>query len=707
VGVRSLIRGLLCCCLLAPNGAAQLPGQQVGLSNDSYLPTSAAAISSLRRGDADCLRALQKGPGAELAWGRAFESWHEALVASEVGDTVPVGMLTDDSVAVVPANQEQMSARWPDLDNSFARRTEAVEYAVLRRLCGLDVEDIARWTARFETPAADRLRSGNLLLGNSNGSRHTRLAAIERNFPATRAAVTAALQLLELELEAGRLKLAQNWLERARLNVSLLQEGASESLNAGLNRRANALANLDPRSREVSPAWTSASHFLPTASHPLVLPGYSKPRAYARYEGQPGIAFLSEGRYAVQTAGTIWLLSPDAEDRIFEPWRLAMELGHPIPRTVQRTGRDWPMVPVADGDALYLISGRADGTVMNVASNLVQKIRSTKELPLPQGVWSLGGNGLYNEDGHLPLEDVLEPGMWEFQPGPILVDDLLLVQARQWALKDSGDGQTLTTPGEARTWLLALDTNSGKPRWKHFLCRGTDVVIDLGVRFGSQLIRTPGAALQENESAVFVGTNLGAGFLIDMADGRLRWSFRNRRRQEGEPGWKPSARPSTLHAEDGVLLWASADCNELYPLSTHLDFAGPNSEIAPEFMTYLPLAIGESEEFLGGSASQALTFGRAGAQRTLSAHNLESGARYDSIYLTRDERWFTAPLISKDSMLCASSGGLYLLDRKQELYLAAFQPLKMSSDFAPGGLWARDNKIYLLADGALFLFESE
>jgi hypothetical protein len=699
-------RFLTLLAMVSGTAHAQLPVQDRPLANDSYLPVSTAAAEKLQLGDAEVLRALEGGAAAKLAWTRAFEAWSDALELSVSGDCVPTGFQLSDQDALVEAYQQLLDQRWPDRDRSFGRRTEAVEYAVLRRLCGIDPEHVALWTARFEPLAQARLEQLSLDQNSRSRSRATALAIIERRFPATRSAMAASLMLFGLELEEGRLHAARNWLERAQLHAQLSGESASVDVRTALDRRSDLLRSLSPSAEQAPPAWTRAAEFVPSEGHPLVLPGRSKPRAFASIEGQPGLAFLDDERIAIQTTGTLWILSEKDEDRIFEPWRLGFELGHPIPRTVDRAGKDWPMFPVADGESLYLVCGRADGK----SSNLLQKIRTPYDLELPIAEWSLGGAGLRSPDGpDLPLDQVLEEGMWEFQPGPLLVEDVLFVQARQWTRSEKDDDLVITTPGEARLWLLALDASTGRPRWKRFLGRGTDLVLDFGIRFGSnRLIRTPGAALQATDRTLFVGTNLGAGFLMDLADGRLRWSFRNRRRDPQDPGWRGGQRPGTLldsSAESPVVLWAPADADELYPLGTALDFGPPALGAVQPIMTTPPLSIEESELLVGGTPVQTLILGRAGPRKTLSAHDLTSGRRYDSIYLGREEEFLPGPLISEDRLLFASEDGLYLLDRDRELYLASFQPLAMESDFAPGGLWTRGETLYLLAQGALYSFE--
>ena len=688
------LAALLLSALLTSEAAAQLPEATAEGGSDVYLPTSEQATKALAEGDRHLQWALEESPAADLEWTAAFEAWRDALARSRAGDSVPggVGIGLQDQAG-------HFAERWPDRDNSFARRTEAVEIAVERRLAGIDSRARAQWTSRFETLASERLRAAR----GTSRSRRLDLATLERSFPATRAATRAALELFGLEFEVGRAESALNWLERAERHAAL---AAWDGVRSGIDARRAALLELT-RTEDPAPLWPTATEIVPKTSHNLVLPNFFKPSGFARIEGPPGIAFLSDGRYAVQTTGMTWVLSHEEEDRVFEPWRAAAEQGQSIPRTVDRTGKDWPHLPASDGEHIYLVCGRADGS----KSNVVQKILPPREIDLPIVLWSLGSAGLITRGGlHLSVEEVLGEGMWEFQPGPLLIDDTLFVQARQWTQTTTPDGPEVNAPGEARAWLIALDARSGRPRWKRFLCRGTDVVSDVGTRFGREvLLRTPASALVATVGGIFVGTNLGVGCLVDLADGRLRWSLRNRRRPSEVNGWKGSGRLDELEGSARgakTLLWAPADSDRLYALSPGLDFASPGGSTPAPLVPYPPLEIDESRVLVGGTPDEVLVLGRAGARLTLSAHDLSSGERHDSIYLAREERYFPGALVSPTHVLFAAERGIYLLDRERELYLAHHAPLRMDSDYASSGLWASGRHLFLLAAGKLWIFEA-
>ena len=691
---------LSCAPVAAAGGIAQdLTTEEGELHSDTLVPVNAEATTLLELGDLACLRAIDGAGDEALAWGRAFEAWHEALALTEPGEGVPVGPSCEEE-ALLPHLEE----RWPDLDGTRARRTEAIEYAVWRRLLGLEREERRAWNERFAPLAAEALGSAPAELS----ARGAELRWIEHLHPATEGAARGALELFEVAFEEGRPVAAETWLTRASWHARAAEWAAGLRAVAA-RREVVARSRAGVESAPPPPAWITAKGYELARNHPLLLPGLRKPRSFAQIEGPPGIALLSEGRIAVQTTRSVWILSGTEPDRTFEPWKVALELGHPVPRTVGRTGRDWFFLPESDGTFLYLVSGRADGT----AGNFVQKIKPSRELEIPEAAWSLGGAGLYDAEGVLtPIEEVLGAGLWEFQPGARLAGDLLLVQARQWSRTRNTDqeGQLqVNTLGEARAWLVALDARTGRPRWKRFLCRGTDIISDFGTRFARRpLVRTPGAPPVVADGNVFVGTNLGASFLLELADGRLVWSFRNRRREPETPGWQ-GGRPAPVRPdpEGGppVILWAPTDADFLYALraGSDLGFGGTGSRRA--VLAHSPLAIGESEVLVGGEANLALVLGRARARRTLSAHELGSGRRYDSVYLGREEGYLPGALVTDSHVLLAGERGLYRFDRERELYLELHVPLDLRSDYASGGLWTRGETLYLSARGELEFLE--
>ncbi|HIG10558.1 MAG: hypothetical protein ABGY71_06905 [bacterium] len=675
---------LVAALALAPMAAEEF-------QTDTFVSIDAGAEAFLASGDESARKALEGGRSAPLAWERAFQAWSSALAKGSAGSVVKTGARNDRG-EVEPALHDI----WPDRDGTFSRRHESLEYAILRRLSGLSPALRAAWVTRQEPRAQARLDDAAPDLP----AREEDLARIEQIFPASRAAARACLELFELSFERGRSAVARSWLERAARHTALA--AVPELARACATRRAalasaTELASADDRSQA---AWADATAFEPGAVHTLMLPGFSRPRAFARIDGPAGLAHLADGRLVVQTSNRVWILAQGQEERAFECWVLARELGSRVPRNPDRPGRDWPLLPTTDGRHIFVVAGRADGST----SNFVQKLVPPRDLDLPLVLWSLGGDGLYGSTGpYRPLDEVLGPGLWEFQPGPVLVDDLLLVQARQWSQTEQNGVPQASAPGEARSWLLALESATGRPRWRYQICRGTDVLHDIGNRFGRrEMIRTPAEPPVPVAGRVFVGTNLGAGALLDLADGRLAWSFLNRRREPEVSGWQGpgGAFVASPSGSQPTLLWTPADAPELYALEATLDFdAGAGPLLARQ-----PLAIGESERLLGGDLTLVFTYGRSASRRTLSAHNLQSGRRYDSIFLGREERFLGRALVGPNKILCLSNRALYRFDRQRELYLEFSQAQAFESIWSASGLWFRGERLWALANGGLMVF---
>ncbi|MCB9914996.1 MAG: PQQ-binding-like beta-propeller repeat protein [Planctomycetes bacterium] len=657
---------------------------------DAWVPVDPIAAATLARADGELERALAGGAGAELAWTRAFDAWGEALRESEPGVLVDLGP-RDERGEPRPA----LDALLPDPDHGALRKQEAVEYAVLRRLEALPRPRAARRGA----PGASRAQRGAAGRAEDARARAADLARREREYPASEAALRAAVERFELELEAGRPAQAASWLTRAERHARLVDP---ERFAAGLARRRAALDALEIAPAAPAPVWPDARELVPERLHPLVLPDLRKVPAMARIDPPAGLAFLADGRRAVQTSDRVWLLGAGVEDRSYQPWAPAREHGWPWPVTAERPGRDWPLLPATDGEDLYLVAGRADGTT----SNLVQRARPPRELEIPELRWTLGGDGLYVGDARVAdLEALLGPGLWEFQPGPLLVDDLVVVQARQWSQVEQDGLRQVNAPGEARGWVLALDADSGRPRWRRLVARGTDVVRDLGLRTGGgQLLRTPAAPPVRVGGYLFVGTHLGVGALLDLADGRPAWSFHVARRAPEEAAWADSTAPIVERRPDAAaaILWGPRDATRLYCLAGELDLAPGRGAL----LLHPPLEVPEAERLVGGDRDVALVQGRAGARRTLSAYELASGRRYDSIFLGREEVFLGRALVSERKVLCLTDRGLYRFDRARELYLEAVTPVLLDGAWEAGGLWARGAAVVALAGGELYEFRA-
>ena len=92
---------------------------------------------------------------------------------SDPGALVPLSLES-------PAPDVDFTGLWPDPDSTHSRRSECVEYAVLRRLVALGPSARQVWRERF-SPLADAALV-------AAGTDRALLAGIERENPATEAA---------------------------------------------------------------------------------------------------------------------------------------------------------------------------------------------------------------------------------------------------------------------------------------------------------------------------------------------------------------------------------------------------------------------------------------------------------------------------------------------------------------------------------------
>ncbi|MDP6538175.1 MAG: hypothetical protein QF903_04670 [Planctomycetota bacterium] len=669
------------------------------LSNDAWLPIDEEAERRLAVGDRDLGRRLAgAGDGADISHlpdadlAAVFDAWNDALAASAPGAGVSLApAVAADGEGWKPA----------DPDGTSSRRTESVEVAVLRRLAALPPSSRAAWRARFAPAAAERLARA--------GGRREALAALERELPATPAAALAALRLFELELEAGRRVAAEGWLERAADHAELCGEDGPHGALARRRALSSSLASPPPPAA----AWERASELELLRTVPLVTSGRQAPPETA---GAAGLAFLDGGRVAVQDPLYTWIVGPGGTARGFRAWKLALARGFEVPAPIAEFGEVWRTLPASDGERLFLVEGRAGWRLFEVdpavsriggpRTNLLLCVEPPSGLRLPELVWCIGAQGHLAPDGtRTPLAEVLGEGVWEFQPGPALAGELLLVAARSWQSEEREGRRVLVAPGQARGFALAFARSDGRLVWKRSLGRGTDVTLDLGDRFGVEaMVRTAALPPSVIGPRAFFATNLGAGFLIELCDGRGVWGFRSRRRAPREPGWRAGAPAPAAQAGSAApwpsVLWAPADSDHLYRLRAEPDTDGAG------LLAFPPHPIGEGTELVGGDAARAFVLGRAGSRRTLSAHDPATGRRTDSVYLGREEHPLRGGLVGAQRVVFASDHGLYLLDRERELYLLATTPLGVSGLRGGGGLWARGDRVHLLAGGALWTFQA-
>ncbi|MEQ1893148.1 MAG: hypothetical protein ABL998_11430, partial [Planctomycetota bacterium] len=303
--------------------------------------------------------------------------------------------------------------------------------------------------------------------------------------------------------------------------------------------------------------------------------------------------------------------------------------------------------------------------------------------------WALVGSRLFRPDGLLEVPALEALGAFEFQPGPVLAGERVLVQVR-----------TDTTPVEA--WLLALERNDGTLAWMRPLARGADRVSTGRLAMVRKRVAAQPlfAFERDGEARVFVGTHLGLGVLVDAFDGELLWSFKNRRRPEHEPGWG-GERPLLADGDTPALLWAPMDSDRLYALGT-----GRIADAAGTLLLRPPAPLAEAQALLGGTLDEHIVTGSRGKERTVSMRR--SGRdRLDALDLGQDELFRGQGLVGGGRVFVATSSELLLFDRERELYLLDSEPLAVLGSAPLGGdILARGDEVLVVGAGALWRFRT-
>lgn len=669
------------------------------LDNDCFLPTSSDAGDLLRRGDEARQRARDAAARgregeAEREQRAALDGWFAALEATTSGAAV-----------------------WTDARADGSRRAcEGVEYAVLRRLRGLDDGERARWTERYAAGATARLERA--------GRRPEALAAVTRGNPGTLAAARGALLLCDLALERGDLTAARTWLARGRahLEVAPHHSPRAPELAAALARRAGWIeATAPPAPDGEAETWRRARGLEAINLLPFGEPRriQAARRIAAPDRGvRPGLAFLDDLRLAIQTTEKLHVVEATRDGRLepshaFNLDELAWELfGEYEPARVGREAPGWAHRPVAVDGMLYFVHARTTRRGEG-ATNILVCLSSLEQGELeaidpsagleeliarrhkPPVRWAISGDRFLDRFGEVvEPPELAELATAELQPHPIVIGPTVLVQARTW-------------DGDARHWLLAFDRHTGELRWKRHLAKGADLGAP-GGRFGGDTgPRLASMPLARVEERVFVGSHLGSGSLVDVVDGRLVWSVKNRRRPATEPGWGGGTVPWITNPDGGELWWAPADSDRLYRLHTRpfgpLDVTAPESSSVTETLFLAPpRPIGEAETLLGGDAREALVLGRAGAEHALFAWRDGIPDPVAALYLGPSEQFRGRGLVSETRVFTCTDRGLYLFDRERDLYLVDYQPLLPHEGLGGGDLYARGSLVLALGFDALW-----
>lgn len=679
---------LATCVFLALFGAGVAAGQagapaEGPLGNDTFVPVDLTADELLRTGLAELAAA---GPGA------ALETLRAALAASATG---------------------------AGLNSGTSRLVLGAESAVQRALIAADPKVLAAWLARFEELAEETRRSDP--------------AGAERRFPATRAAVRAALAGADRELADGRPQAARIWLERVTVHLALRaaagETGTFDATAANaVSARLAAIEGLPgPTAPAVTQTLTGPLDALDTLPAPRTLAfefqrqdedpyladllGRQDRGGLERGPGlsiRPGLAALGPDRVLVQTGLGLHLLDLNLGARIavLEPRRLADQaFGRISPPTAARDGGapGWSHHPLVTDDLVVLVTGRtSSGGTPNalvalerasLAPTTTPTLTQSLE-PLPSRArWMLSSNGLVSQGAFTTPALLADLEGAELQPGPVRIDDRLLVQAR-------------VLDGEVKAYLICLDLTTGAPLWTRLVAKGG--AIDDGLRFGQARLPLGSAApLAAAGGRVLVSTNLGVDALFDAVDGRLLWTFKTRRVAADDARFS-GIRPLVLDPDSGpgtyatpTFVTAPADSDHIYAYRA-APLLGESPLVAP------PLPIHSATDLVAHAQRTLFQLAQSGGEHQLVARDLDTGAILDqSILLRRDERFVARPALGAERLVIASNRGVFLFDRTRALYLADHRALPGGAGprQAGGEVFALGPRLLVLGPGTLWAFE--
>ncbi|MCP3918693.1 MAG: PQQ-like beta-propeller repeat protein [bacterium] len=665
------------------------------LRNDSFQPVSAAASEELLAGDRAWSRAAAGGAGARDERSRAFEAWYRALNASSDGD----------AVRLAPVDGPRAFA-WPDPDQTHDRRTEDVAYAVLRRLSSATPDERGEWRTRFETLASGALEEAP--------THAPALADVERAHPFTRSAAIAALRLADGAFEENRIADARLWLERLERHLLDIEGEQRAAWDARIERR-RAACTRDDRPAPATETWRSASDFTLERTQRLEStrkrPGHGM-RGPLGLGLEPGLAFLDDGSFAIQTPRTlVWFDARAAGTRTggtIARFVFAELIDVPSVRPVAApSSGGWPLLPATDGQSLVVVvdRGRPGYKMRNVpiaayGNHLVHMRIDGEGRSVVH--WTLSARGL--ERSNLPPRDaaeILGPGTWQFQPGPLLIDGVVFVLAR---LLPEPEGPGAERGGDA--WLFALDARAGELRWARLITKGSDLKSDSSARRGpGSSVPTAGMPLAHVRGRVVACTNLGIAAAFDAADGRQCWSLRTRRRDVDDPGWPGSRRPSPEAGSDRprAVVLGPFDSDFLYSFHAIPDLARGGLYASP------PVPIGDAADWTGftGSAEASLvTLGRDGRHRALRLRN-GAGEVRSSLYLGSEEHFAGRGLTSNDRLWLASDQNLFLLDFERDLFLLAAQAIPDLGGGLGGTPYGRGDRLVLVGPDTVWIWRVE
>ena len=639
----------------APAADVEDPWRSEGsFGNDTWLPHDVALERLLATAD-EALEA--DGSDADLE--DVFGAWDAALERA-----APSACVRWDTRMHWESTDEA-----PPLWND--RRTEGLFSAILLRQSAAAGALHLPWNLYIEAEADAALEAA---LALPVERAYQPLAALSVRYPGTRASARAALCCSEWERERGREHHARAWVARAGASAALLGD---EALSAAVAARAE-----EPLARAREP-WERADSWK-VVDFALLTDDLGSPASGVR-----GVTRWGDDGVFVQSAELAWTLGSSESARALSLRELAERAGQPLARRWMRPGPKWRHQPTVHGEVVLSVLGRARSDHSNALIAF-----EVGDGPLPR--WSLGRGGWRDSSGALlaRLDDAIGPGTWEFQPGPLVVDDLLIVQARRWDLSDSDGRLSLVDPARAEATALALELTSGALVWKTPLARGSELFGDPGARFSAAEIPSRSAPSPRlcGSSLVFA-TGLGACVALDLADGRTQRAVLGQR-VEGSQSWTQAVVTSSPLSS----IWTPYGGVAAYELA--LGTGHPELNTTP--FTSPPERASEWSSLVGAHNDRLLVAvtRRGRHQIELVADGPRQARR--SVQLSPGETLQGAHALGSARLLSVSDRGLFVFDLERDLYLVGHVPLDPSVTCLPAGLVASGSWAWALTDAGLY-----
>lgn len=584
------------------------------LANAARAQTNDAARVVEGPPDADVVldgveRALEALTVGDAAWKEgkreaAFDAWRASIVAS-AGGTV---------VAPPPG-----TARDPD--GALARRAEDGASPVRRRLAAIPVVDREAWSARFDALAEiERVAAGHAPAA---------LARVQREFPRTRAAARSAIALADAARERGDETSAATWLERARID-------ADADLAAAIERRRAPARDERP---------TIALDFAARpALERVVEYGFARDERDAAI---PGVALHVDGnRVTTWVHAHARLLAFDAEARAIAA--LDVLAATRSTASFSEPGAPWDDAFAFDGATIALVAGRARESLGNA-------LVGVEAGSAPRVVWIRDERGLVR-DG-TPVADAEIAGaraLVEFQPGPLLVGDTLVVHARAWPRAE--EGATELDEARVESWCAGLDPRDGSLRWTRRLATGSTARgRDRGRATPAEPTASPAAPPVSASGRVAIDTGLGAVAVLDATDGRVAAIVRTARR-----GGRTPAIGGVVPADDGGAWWFAP----AQPDGALLRLRGGADEDGEGSFLGAPLVLDGPRVPVAARGARWTAWAPASRGAALVEQDVESGREVRSAVLPHasGERGSVAAFAASNGWIASAAGAAYVLD---------------------------------------------